>query len=319
MTSDRLSWLISEAIQHLGPNSDPKALAERVRRLQIGLPAEDEFSVLVTWLGRCKLVHKLDQIQTPASSREHWRIPDLFTLFEYKGNHVPALIEVKTSIEAELSWTPAYRDALVAYADLLNLPLLIAWRFHSFWTLFGIEHFAPKPTNYKIEFKDAMMSSLMSELAGDFSFTLRPGSGLHVRYRKSKETASGFDGRIEEVYWKNAAGEHFASTAPGVLPLFLCIQQQPSAVEDDPFVTQSFVIPEGAEAEFAYRALVTLLRLSEREDLNWRRTLENGTLPPLANDGLLRAANAAVEAGFVQQIFRIRPTVLPEFLERLGS
>ena len=44
--NDPLYWLISEAIQQLGLDADPKALTERIRRLQVGLPAEDEFSVL---------------------------------------------------------------------------------------------------------------------------------------------------------------------------------------------------------------------------------------------------------------------------------
>src|SRR5262245_55773353 len=94
---DPLFWLIAEAVQQLGLGADPKAVADRVRRLQVGLPAEDEFSVLLMWLGRCRLVHKLDQLQRPSDSRARWHVPDLFAVFDYHGTELPVLIEVKTT------------------------------------------------------------------------------------------------------------------------------------------------------------------------------------------------------------------------------
>ena len=136
--NDPLHWLISESIQQLGLDTDPEALTKRIRVLQVGLPAEDEFSVILTWLGQCRRVHKLDQLQSPRSSRDHWAVPDLFAVFDYHGHDLPMLIEVKTTpfSNNELSWKPAYRNAIMAYAGMLNVPLLIAWRFGTFWTLF---------------------------------------------------------------------------------------------------------------------------------------------------------------------------------------
>jgi hypothetical protein len=187
-------WLISEAIQQLGLDANPKALAERIRRLQIGLPAEDEFSVLLTWLGRCRLVHKLDQLQSPKSSRARWAVPDLRAVFDYHGHELPALIEVKTTPfdNNMLSWRPAYRDALFRYADMLRLPLLVAWRFGTFWTLIDAGQLTPSPVRYKITFFEAMKQTLMTELAGDFSFSLRPGCGMHFKIRKLAATEKAF-------------------------------------------------------------------------------------------------------------------------------
>jgi hypothetical protein len=169
--NDPLYWLISEAIQQLGLEADPKALTERIRRLQVGLPAEDEFSVLLTWLGRCRLVHKLDQLQRPSDSRTRWFVPDLLAVFDYHGAEVPVLIEVKTTPfnNNTLSWPPAYRDRIIRYADMLKLPLLVAWRYGSFWTLVNARQLTPSPVRYKITFLDAMKQTLMTELAGDFS------------------------------------------------------------------------------------------------------------------------------------------------------
>lgn len=44
--------LIQDALAELGWNADPSRVANHVRRLNIGLPAEDEFSMICAWLGR---------------------------------------------------------------------------------------------------------------------------------------------------------------------------------------------------------------------------------------------------------------------------
>ena len=57
--------LIQEVLAELGRDADPKAIAEQVKRLDLGLPAEDEFIAVCSWLGKARLVHKLDQHQAP--------------------------------------------------------------------------------------------------------------------------------------------------------------------------------------------------------------------------------------------------------------
>ena len=138
-----------------------------------------------------------------------------------------------------------------------------------------------------------------------------------MKLRKLKDTANGFEGVIEEAYWLNAQKERF-TRAPGVFPLFLCLEQDSVVTEDGPIVTQSFVIPEQRTSEFAHRALVTLLRFStRRDDVHWRRTLETLARPPIAQDGLRKAAQEALAAGFVQYICDIQPGTMPDFLVSL--
>lgn len=318
---DPLYWHMAEAVQQLGLNADPQTVADRVRRLQAGLPAEDEFSVLLTWLGRCRLVHKLDQLQRPPDSRTRWFVPDLLAVFEYHGAELPVLIEVKTTpfSNNKLSWSPAYRERLVRYADMLKMPLLVAWRFGSFWTLFDVRQLKPSPIRHRITFLEAMQHSLMTEVAGDFSFSLRQGCGMHFKFRKIKQTSDGFEGIVEEAYWTNANGVRFGK-APGVFPLFLCLEQQSVVVEDGLFVTQSFVIPSSSITEFASRALATLLRFSRGADgVNWRRALEKTPSPPYATGGLRKAAQDALEAGFLEHGLNIRPAAVPDFLAALQA
>lgn len=78
-------------------------MAQRVQRLDIGLLAEDEFAVICSWLGKCSLIHKLDQQQTPKSSRENYQVPDLLAVFDTGHNQYKVLIEVKTKNEKYLT------------------------------------------------------------------------------------------------------------------------------------------------------------------------------------------------------------------------
>ena len=137
---------------------------------------------------------------------------------------------------------------------------------------------------------------------------------MHLKIRKLAETETGFHGRIDEAYWMNAAGQRFTK-APGVFPLFLCLEQESIVTEESDYVTQSFVIPDAHLAEFAHRALVTLLRFSTRQDdVHRRRTLENHMAPPVADSGLRQAADDALRAGFLRYSLNIEPKILPDFL-----
>jgi hypothetical protein len=50
------------------------------------------------------------------------------------------------------------------------------------------------------------------------------------------------------------------------------------------------------------------------DEAHWRRALEQSRSAPFAPDGLRKAADQALESGFLQYAFDIRPHVMPEFL-----
>lgn len=307
------SRLIFEAAERLGW-SNPAEIAEFAKRLEAGLPAEDELSVIFHWLGQCRLVHKLDQFPYPPGVWELYRVPDVLAVFEVGGRHYPVLIEVKTCIDKTLSWKPDYLSSLQRYASLLNLPLLVAWKHRSFWTLFEAKHFRLATTNLNISFLEAMKQNLLGVLAGDFSFSFRAGTGTHVRTRKLKETTNGFDGVLEEVYFSNAEGRRLGAVG-GVLQFFLCIDQEPSEVETETELLQSFVISTDQLAEFAHRAVVTVLdTFSETQQaFSWRQVLIQNRLPHIS-DGPQQAAKNALDAGFLEHVVAPRPQTLPDFL-----
>jgi hypothetical protein len=87
----------------------PKSLGEFEALIE-GLPAEDEFGVICAWLGRCRLIHKLDQQEAPVSSRDIYQVADLLAAFDTAG---PFLIEVKAKQDRTLSVRPDYFGGLV--------------------------------------------------------------------------------------------------------------------------------------------------------------------------------------------------------------
>lgn len=284
-------------------------------RRERGLPSEDELSVILYWLGHCKLVHKLDQIPYPPGASSHYQVPGLLAAFEVDGTAVPVLIEVAEFPAGGIpSWEPAYVDALQRYADLLGLPLLVAMKYVTFWTLFEVRHLRMDGDKLTISLSEAMSETLLGLLAGDFSFSFRPGVGVHIKIRKVRETDDGsFDGQIEEAYLLNAEGEKHDGSG-GILQLFTCIEQETHVQEDETHVVQSFVIPTGGLAEFAHRALETLLRaFGDVDPLDWHQVLVRKQLPLLFMSPQ-QAVRNGLEAGFIQRKVNIRPKTRPTFI-----
>jgi Holliday junction resolvase len=160
-----LTRILYDLYRERGGKVDHETLASRLRRYEIGIPAEEEFAVLLSWLGRCRLVHKLDQSHPPTKD---YKVPDLLAIFEHGGRPIPVAIEVKATDSDRLSWTPEYLGGLQRYGHEVGVPVLLAWkrRHVDLWALCELRHFHQPVTNYKFTFLEALKLSLMSELAG---------------------------------------------------------------------------------------------------------------------------------------------------------
>src|SRR5262245_35689817 len=116
MSIDRAYYDIHEACEQAGLKlDDPAALATALRKIRMGFPVQDEFCLMVSWLGRCRLIHGLNQHQYPPAATEHYRVPDMLAVFEWKGGIITVLIEVKSAIKRKLSWRPDYYGSLLRY------------------------------------------------------------------------------------------------------------------------------------------------------------------------------------------------------------
>jgi hypothetical protein len=69
-------------LQLLSLGGTAEEVVKRLDQLRRGQEPEDEFSLILSWLGRCRLVHKLGQEQLPVDSVGTYRVPDLLAVFE---------------------------------------------------------------------------------------------------------------------------------------------------------------------------------------------------------------------------------------------
>lgn len=315
--------LIQQVLTELGCDAEPETVAGQVRRLDRGLPAEDEFTAICSWLGNARLVHKLDQQQAPLKSRDCYQVPDLFVQFE---NSKPLLVEVKCTSKQTLSFKPSYLRRIRAYSELVNMPLLIAWKCFGMWVLFEARHFAKAQKNFNIRFVDAMRENLLGVLAGDVSYTIAPGAGVRFRCKKEElltvEEGNGTIAeqwrlRIEEVGFTAAGGEPAGDLDPEVTTLFstwdLCEHQSHS----DTHVELYFVADNSDGAMFGHMALAHLLNrsLPRGVAINWRHVIRRDAV--VSN---MTNFSQALEKGLMQNVVRTihhqRPLSWPNFLSR---
>ena len=325
---DPTARVVFEALEQIGWSvENPNLLSERIKRLELGMPAEDEFAFLISWMGKCEIVHKLDQEQSPPESKDNYRVPDLIAIFRYGKRLVPTLIEVKTSIDEKLSWRPDYLNGLQLYAAKLNLPLLVAWKWNRFglWTLFEAKHFKKARKNYTVNSELAFKENLMSLLAGDFAVELCKGVGFHLLFRKEKELeytnmkrpdTQTWLMRVEDSFFTNSKGERIKGLGPGLWSMFLCSHfEDHSDVVDESKVNQRFVIEEES-MQFAHRMLPILLQFKAGRNklLRWRNIRSNYSVP-VKFQTLRKAASSADSIYIVKNVITIAPNTKPEFLK----
>lgn len=319
-----LPRLIQDALAELGYDTDAMAIAERVRRLDIGLPVEDEFSVVCAWLGKCQLLHKLDQHQVPIASKQEFQVPDLLAKFSTQTGKAPVLIEVKSKKDTLMSFKPEYMRRLQNYADLVGMPLLVAWKFHSLWMLFEARHMKKADKNFNINLETAMRENLLGVLAGDVAYKIGAGAGIHLRFRKDRllgteKTDEGYTEQwamtIDDVSFTDRQGARRTDLDGEVQSLFTAWDLEEKEEHTDSHINLHFVA--GAEGmQFAHTALVHLLSFESPHDgrLHWRRILRKEQVTE--NVACFSAAlDAAYRQKIVSHIFYLQPHSLPDFLQ----
>jgi Holliday junction resolvase len=318
-----VAHLLHEALAVLGWSADPQILANRLSLLHQGLPREDEFMVVASWLGRCKLIHKLDQAQAPSTSAEQFQVPDLLAVFDHEGKSVTVLVEVKSSNDRTLSFRADYRAKLLAYAQAVKLPLLIAWKHRSLWTLFDIDHMKLAKKNYNVDLGTALSESLLSALAGDFTYTLPRGTGVHLHMRKVQLLSTEQEGSQVNEEWKMVVDQAYHTDRKGkvrkdlpadVEALFFVNNLEERQEHTPTHVIWHFTV-EDDENKFAHMALSGLLHwyLGRDEYLNWREVAGRPSPVPGVNN-FLQTVKRAMHEGVVKYIFHLQPQTHPPFL-----
>jgi len=302
---------------------DPNRIRNKLRQLNRGLPAEDEFTALALWSGRCKYIHKLDRDILPKDCA--YEIPDFLCILEVDGRTIPLLVEVKTSSNQVRSFGKKYCSALQSFADRLGLPILIALKFTCFepswWVLFELQKMVTSRGTGKANVMEIMKQTLLSSLLGDFSFQIRQGSTLAFSISKEKvqRDDSGsivsMAGTIEDVYWETSDGKRVEWVS--LLDLLFMLTQDDVKVEEYPsHVVQKFY-KVGDDAAFAHWALPFAFsprKYFDREGIPWDRMIrEHGFSFSL--DDVEQTVRRAQERGLAGPTVYVQPQDIPQFLK----
>lgn len=324
------AMIISQACSLLGWGENPKEIVNKVNQLLRGLPKEDEFIALSTWLGKCSLIHKLDQEQFPGLSRDNYQVPDLFALYDFNGRMVPVLIEVKKTSDIRLRpFSNAYYSRLSNYANLMHLPLLIAWHIErlNMWCLFELERMTRRRTAFHIDFQTATNNSLLGILADDVILTLKKGIQLLLKIRKDPKTVirdktSGevikFTGIMEEFMWVNPQGQQ-TTCSPNLrnfLELVLrMVDNDVTDREDNTHITITYYTTN-EENLFAHQLLGVMAfgrPIPGGKRPTWIDAIRNNRFR-MDYASVREAASEGVKSGMIKWIIRQNPATLPEFL-----
>lgn len=298
--------------------TDPDSFIKRVQSIEFGLTAETEFAALLSWLGRCSLVHRLEQDYFKSPKGGEWSIPDLFCLLEHEGEHCPVLIEVKTRKKERLTVRLSELESMRRYANLHSLPLLFAWkpRRLGFWLLVDPVHFVEKDGKAILELAPAMKNNLLSVAAGDFLIVPRAGAGLFLGARvvkKTQVTDSGFEGiaQLNMAEFRDGNG-NAVKNIPGAIValLFTRMEVVDQAAEGE--ILRSFV--SSGESVYAQQVLRTSVAFRHQAEgpIKWRHVAKD------LNSYLSRQSlNEEIQkhfCSFVQYQFFQHPQVWPSFL-----
>lgn len=326
---DDIQYLIYDALTQLGWETDAKLLAEKIIRLNLGLPKEDEFSLVCTWLGKCSLIHKLDQHQAPQSSSENYQIPDLLAIFNNGNKEIPVLIEVKSCLRMTLSFKADYFKRLQNYANSLKIPLLIAWKYKGMWALFDLAHMKFAKKNYNINFLTALKENLLGILAGDFNYTLKAGTGFHVYCRKDKilkeksispeEINQYLKVTIVDTFYTDGDGKKRKDLPQAVDSLIMAHTLMDRVEDTETHITLQFVINKD-ESLFAHMALVRLLSWQTPQDqqINWRSLIRKAQ-PLFGIKNFRTTVDEAMKEGLVKYILEQQPVTMPKFISVLTN
>lgn len=314
-----LQHRVVQAVQNLGYNvPDAATFVKRLQHVEFGLSAEDEFAAIAAWLGRCRLVHRMQQEsvtsigKTPIS-----KIPDLLAVVDHKGSQQAILIEVKTSETHSLSATVEYLDGMREYAEAVGLPLLMAWKPRNVgqWLLFGPEHFVTTGTKLRIDIANAFMHNLMGGVFGDFSIEACDGTGFSINMKRISEKIRVKAGhkanyRVEDAWWHGANGQRLPKPSVAEIGMIFAASQLTTRVEDE-HIVQSWAATGLTLAQTVLRVLVGF-GVNKGHRIHWRNVVED--LRNIISRDELEAELAKCFGTSVRYILHVMPKEWPAYL-----
>lgn len=319
-----LAHSVLDALGQCGYHPEHKErFRKALQNVEFGLSAEHECAAILAWLGNCTLVHGLGQRVHTSATRTEVQVPDLVALFEKHGKAFTSLVEVKSTNDLHLRWTKDYSRKLQAYAQVVGLPLLLAWRCRTLgeWVLLdplaeGLVEGA------KISIERAMMYNLMGVVAGDFRVEPQPGVGLNFRGKfvgGKSPTKEGYQATVQgaKAFWGTPNGMVIAKPNASVCVLLLTTATEEYCEEIDGGLSWGHLTPARSD-QCPFVCAQTLLRAiigwktKQNERIAWRHVLVR--LNEMKSRAQMEKELSESFGQGVSYIFDIMPECVPAFL-----
>lgn len=298
--------------------SNVEQVLKRIQNIEYGLDAEVEFAAIVSWLGKCRLAHRLDQSSFSSYPADGQEIPDLQLVFENNSNQFSVLVEVKSTQANRLKLKPSYLQGLRQYAEMAGHPLLIAWkpRKIGLWLLVDPCIAVEDGANRVIELGEGLKHNLMSGLAGDFAVNPYSGCGLYLEAARTSEKnlhPKGFEAefRIDRAEFIDQLGKKLNSVPESVMATLYATMEYTETVSEDR-IRWSFTSKEGLV--FAQNILRTVVGMAKpsNEKIHWKHVGKQLD-QILARDSLLAGVQTHIGKTIMHLLYQ-HPIEWPEFI-----
>jgi Holliday junction resolvase len=317
-----LAHQVIEAICETGNNiEDEQKFINRLRHVEYGLNAETECAAILTWLGNCTLVHK---ISTQGYIPQDIKIPDLFAVFEKKGQTLRTFIEVKSTEDLKLRWTDEYYRKLQNYSNITGCPLLLLWKARPFGQWFLLDPSTPGLVkDERIDFCQAFKEDLMGLIAGDFRVTPKSGIGIHfegqiLKKEKINKFESSLNIKISRCFWGNSKRKKFVNLTQSEIALIMMLASKQYYHEKGKTVKWGYITHDAQSEEQTDVSAQDLLRFlvgfSKKDDerIAWRNVLQE-LIDTISRDNLLTELSDNI-GSTVQYIMYLNPNTRPSIL-----
>jgi len=315
-TDDR-ARLVQEVANQLGWKEDISKLIERVNQLDRGLVQEDEFIYIINWSRNCSLIHKFDQLQIPADSKDLYTIPDILVEINTPTGKKKFIIEIKTSKNKKLSWTERYFQGLKNYGQLLQIPVLIAWKWTDFdvWSLFDISHFEKPNKNYKITFEKAHTESLMSKYFGDcvifpfqdfgFNISIKKVRKLGENHNEKGELVISWQTVVDDIYLTGKDNKRIEGFNKAVFSVLLSMPTEESVIESETHIITRHT-PHPNKMKYGQSVPISLVRAFTDGEVNWMQKVKNEDYP-IDYKELMQGLEIGIEEESIRSVLFLKP------------
>jgi Holliday junction resolvase len=250
-------------------------------------------------------------------------VPDFIAFVELEGETRPFLIEVKSTEDDTLVWSDKYLSSLRSFVDLLQIPLLVAWKWRFGWVLVDASAFEKKSTAYHLPATKALQENLMCALFGDVTYVLKEDFQMVM-----DATIEDYEPRPEDklippgTYTFKLEGLSFrvdkrkTSDLPDEFVWFFFSFPQTHVVNRKAGnEVQIVCVPESDTTVCLSDVLMAMLfwKYSPDEGLDWDRIIQEGYLPH-GGPHLRSMLKNGIERGFIRCVLQQVPSTKPPYL-----